>query len=62
MQGEREEDITDEDDKVRVEEALIRQGWQSHFHELLNEEGDRCIMPGIWSTQRDTVILGDVGV
>ncbi|XP_060203092.1 uncharacterized protein LOC132631539 [Lycium barbarum] len=36
--------IKDEGGKVLVEDALIRQRWQSYFHKLLNEEGDRNIV------------------
>ncbi|KAK4376815.1 hypothetical protein RND71_003111 [Anisodus tanguticus] len=38
--------IKDEDVKVLVEEAHIRQRWQSYFHKLLNEKGDGDIMLG----------------
>uniref|UniRef100_A0A1U7X3Y0 Uncharacterized protein LOC104234874 n=1 Tax=Nicotiana sylvestris TaxID=4096 RepID=A0A1U7X3Y0_NICSY len=38
--------IKDEDDKVLIDEALIRRRWYSYFHKLLNEEGDRHIMLG----------------
>ncbi|XP_019228143.1 PREDICTED: uncharacterized protein LOC109209336 [Nicotiana attenuata] len=31
--------IKDEDGRVLMEEAQIRQRWQSYFHKLLNEEG-----------------------
>ncbi|XP_075079628.1 uncharacterized protein LOC142164814 [Nicotiana tabacum] len=36
--------IKDEDDKILVEEACIRRMWQSYFHKLLNEDGDRNIV------------------
>nr|XP_009776232.1 PREDICTED: uncharacterized protein LOC104226047 [Nicotiana sylvestris] len=38
--------IKDEDDRVLMEEAQIRQRWQSYFHKLLNEEGDGNIVLG----------------
>ncbi|XP_070004497.1 uncharacterized protein [Nicotiana sylvestris] len=38
--------IKDEDGRVLMEEAQIRQRWQSYFHELLNEEGDGNIVLG----------------
>ncbi|XP_059310063.1 uncharacterized protein LOC132061229 [Lycium ferocissimum] len=38
--------IKDEDGKVLVEEALIRRRWQSYFHKLLNDEGDRDFVLG----------------
>ncbi|XP_060200332.1 uncharacterized protein LOC132628580 [Lycium barbarum] len=38
--------IKDEGGKVLVEDALIRRRWQSYFHKLLNEEGDRNIVLG----------------
>ncbi|XP_059315751.1 uncharacterized protein LOC132066460 [Lycium ferocissimum] len=38
--------VKDEDGKVLVDEALIRRRWQSYFHKLLNEEGDRDIVLG----------------
>ncbi|XP_075076449.1 uncharacterized protein LOC142163094 [Nicotiana tabacum] len=38
--------IKDEDDKVLMDEALIRRRWQTCFHKLLNEEGDRRIVLG----------------
>lgn len=38
--------IKDEDNKVRVEETLIRRRWQSYFHKLLNEERDKDIVFG----------------
>ncbi|XP_070029576.1 uncharacterized protein [Nicotiana sylvestris] len=36
--------IKDEDGKVLMDEALIRRRWQTYFHKMLNEEGDRCIV------------------
>ncbi|XP_070045597.1 uncharacterized protein [Nicotiana tomentosiformis] len=36
--------IKDEDDIVLMEEAHIRRKWQTYFHRLLNEEGDRSIV------------------
>ncbi|XP_070002817.1 uncharacterized protein [Nicotiana sylvestris] len=33
--------IKDEKGQVLMEEAQIKQRWQSYFHRLLNEEGDR---------------------
>ncbi|XP_060201884.1 uncharacterized protein LOC132630311 [Lycium barbarum] len=38
--------IKDDGGKVLVEDALIRRRWQSYFHKLLNEEGDRNIVLG----------------
>ncbi|XP_060184057.1 uncharacterized protein LOC132613816 isoform X1 [Lycium barbarum] len=38
--------IKDEHGKVLVEETLIKQRWQSYFHKLLNEEGERDIVLG----------------
>ncbi|XP_059310895.1 uncharacterized protein LOC132062320 [Lycium ferocissimum] len=38
--------IKDEDGRVLVEDTLIRQRWQSYFHKLLNNEGDRNIVLG----------------
>ncbi|XP_075098042.1 uncharacterized protein LOC107768873 [Nicotiana tabacum] len=38
--------IKDEDEKVLMDEALIRRRWQTYFHKLLNEEGDRRIVLG----------------
>ena len=38
--------IKDEDGQVLVQEARIRQRWQSYFHELLNEGADRDIVLG----------------
>nr|XP_018624640.1 uncharacterized protein LOC108942777 [Nicotiana tomentosiformis] len=38
--------IKDEDGKVLMDEALIRRRWQTYFHKLLNEEGDRRIVLG----------------
>ncbi|XP_070032477.1 uncharacterized protein [Nicotiana tomentosiformis] len=38
--------INDEDGKVLVEEACIRRRWQSYFHKILNEDGDRNIVLG----------------
>ncbi|XP_070017632.1 uncharacterized protein [Nicotiana sylvestris] len=38
--------LKDEDGRVLVEEAQIRQRWQSYFHKLLNEEGDGNIVLG----------------
>nr|XP_016461268.1 PREDICTED: uncharacterized protein LOC107784624 [Nicotiana tabacum] len=38
--------IKDEDGKVLMDEALIRRRWQTYFHKLLNEEGDRSIVLG----------------
>ncbi|XP_075080011.1 uncharacterized protein LOC142165334 [Nicotiana tabacum] len=32
--------IKDKDDRVLMEEAQIRQRWQSYFHKLLNERGE----------------------
>ncbi|XP_070008014.1 uncharacterized protein LOC142165211 [Nicotiana tabacum] len=36
--------IKDEDGKVLMDDAHIRHIWQSYFHKLLNEEGDRGIV------------------
>uniref|UniRef100_A0A1U7UYI2 Uncharacterized protein LOC104213306 n=1 Tax=Nicotiana sylvestris TaxID=4096 RepID=A0A1U7UYI2_NICSY len=36
--------IKDEEGRVLLEGAHIRQRWQSYFHRLLNEEGDRGIV------------------
>ncbi|XP_075097954.1 uncharacterized protein LOC142175268 [Nicotiana tabacum] len=36
--------IKDEDGNVLMDEALIRRRWQTYFHKLLNEEGDRHIV------------------
>ncbi|XP_009621031.1 uncharacterized protein [Nicotiana tomentosiformis] len=38
--------IKDEDGRVLMEEAQIRQRWQTYFHKLLNGEGDRDIVLG----------------
>ncbi|XP_059284900.1 uncharacterized protein LOC132038212 [Lycium ferocissimum] len=38
--------IKDEDGQMLVQETRIRQRWQSYFHELLNERGDRDIVLG----------------
>uniref|UniRef100_A0A1S3YNI6 Reverse transcriptase domain-containing protein n=1 Tax=Nicotiana tabacum TaxID=4097 RepID=A0A1S3YNI6_TOBAC len=38
--------IKDEEGRVLMEEAQIKQRWQSYFLRLLNEEGDRNIMLG----------------
>ncbi|XP_070034289.1 uncharacterized protein [Nicotiana tomentosiformis] len=38
--------IKDEDEKVLMDEVLIRRRWQTYFHKLLNEEGDRRIVLG----------------
>ncbi|XP_075077253.1 uncharacterized protein LOC142163991 [Nicotiana tabacum] len=38
--------IKDEEDRVLIEEAQIRRRWQTYFHKLLNEEGDRDIVLG----------------
>ncbi|XP_070022310.1 uncharacterized protein [Nicotiana sylvestris] len=38
--------IKDEDGRVLMEEAQIRQKWQSYFHKLINEAGDRNIILG----------------
>nr|XP_016439698.1 PREDICTED: uncharacterized protein LOC107765548 [Nicotiana tabacum] len=38
--------IKDEEGKVLVEETCIRRRWQTHFHKLLNEDGDKNIMLG----------------
>ncbi|KAG5591197.1 hypothetical protein H5410_041711, partial [Solanum commersonii] len=35
--------IKDEENKVLEEEVLIRRRWQTYFHKLLNEEGDKRI-------------------
>ncbi|XP_070028868.1 uncharacterized protein [Nicotiana sylvestris] len=38
--------IKDEEGRVVMEEAQIKQRWQSYFHKLLNKEGDRNIVLG----------------
>ncbi|XP_075074415.1 uncharacterized protein LOC142162017 [Nicotiana tabacum] len=38
--------IKDEDVKVLMDEALIRTRWQTYFHKLLNEEGDKHVVLG----------------
>ncbi|XP_070003228.1 uncharacterized protein [Nicotiana sylvestris] len=38
--------IKDEEGRVLLERAQIRQRWQSYFHKLLNEEGDSGIVLG----------------
>ncbi|XP_075077119.1 uncharacterized protein LOC142163870 [Nicotiana tabacum] len=38
--------IKDENGKVLMDEALIRRRWQTYFHKLLNEEGDKRIVLG----------------
>ncbi|XP_075076873.1 uncharacterized protein LOC142163482 [Nicotiana tabacum] len=38
--------IKDEEGRVLMEEAQIRRRWQTYFHKLLNEEGDRNIVLG----------------
>ncbi|XP_075074353.1 uncharacterized protein LOC142161960 [Nicotiana tabacum] len=38
--------IKDEEGQVVMEEAQIKQRWQSYFHKLLNKEGDRNIVLG----------------
>ncbi|XP_075095372.1 uncharacterized protein LOC142173656 [Nicotiana tabacum] len=36
--------IKDEDGKVLIDEAPIRRRWQTYFHKLLNDEGDKSIV------------------
>ncbi|XP_070046628.1 uncharacterized protein [Nicotiana tomentosiformis] len=36
--------IKDEEGRVLLDEGLIRRRWQTYFHSLLNEEGDRSIV------------------
>ncbi|XP_070048527.1 uncharacterized protein [Nicotiana tomentosiformis] len=38
--------IKDEEGRVLLNEGLIHQGWQTYFHSLLNEEGDKSIVLG----------------
>nr|XP_009592239.1 uncharacterized protein LOC104089116 [Nicotiana tomentosiformis] len=38
--------IKDEEGRLLLDEALIRQKWQTYFHKLLNDEGDRNIVLG----------------
>ncbi|XP_070013105.1 uncharacterized protein [Nicotiana sylvestris] len=38
--------IKDKDGKMLMDEALFRRKWQTYFHKLLNEEGNRCIVLG----------------
>ncbi|XP_070039503.1 uncharacterized protein [Nicotiana tomentosiformis] len=38
--------IKDEEGRVLLDEWLIRRRWQTYFHSLLNEEGDRSIVLG----------------
>ncbi|XP_070055997.1 uncharacterized protein [Nicotiana tomentosiformis] len=38
--------IKDEEGRVLMEEAQLKQRWQTYFHKLLNEEGERNIMLG----------------
>ncbi|XP_016452477.1 uncharacterized protein LOC107777029 [Nicotiana tabacum] len=38
--------IKDEEGRVLMEHAQIRRRWQTYFHKLLNEEGDRDIVLG----------------
>nr|XP_016483227.1 PREDICTED: uncharacterized protein LOC107803948 [Nicotiana tabacum] len=38
--------IKDEEGRVLIEEAQIKQMWQSYFHRLLNKEGDKNIVLG----------------
>ncbi|KAF3659980.1 hypothetical protein FXO37_13722 [Capsicum annuum] len=38
--------IDGEDGRVLVEDAFINKKWQSYFHRLLNDEGDRCVVLG----------------
>ncbi|XP_075077137.1 uncharacterized protein LOC142163883 [Nicotiana tabacum] len=38
--------IKDEEGRVLIEDAQIKQRWQSYFHRLLDEEGDKNIMLG----------------
>ncbi|XP_016510915.2 uncharacterized protein LOC107828165 [Nicotiana tabacum] len=38
--------IKDEEGRVLMGEVQIKQSWQSYFHRLLNEEGDRNIVLG----------------
>ncbi|XP_070050479.1 uncharacterized protein [Nicotiana tomentosiformis] len=48
--------IKDEKGRVLMEEAQIKRRWQTNFHKLLNEEGDRDIVLGIGEL-RDSPIL-----
>ncbi|XP_070047370.1 uncharacterized protein [Nicotiana tomentosiformis] len=36
--------IKDEDSRVLMEDAQIKRRWETYFHKLLNEEGDRDIV------------------
>ncbi|XP_070045783.1 uncharacterized protein [Nicotiana tomentosiformis] len=38
--------IKNEEDRVLLDEGLILRRWQTYFHSLLNEEGDRSIVLG----------------
>ncbi|XP_070005020.1 uncharacterized protein [Nicotiana sylvestris] len=38
--------IKDEDGRVLMEDAQIKRRWQTYFHKILNEEGDRDIVLG----------------
>nr|XP_009763263.1 PREDICTED: uncharacterized protein LOC104215207 [Nicotiana sylvestris] len=38
--------IKDEEDRVLLDNGLIRRRWQTYFHSLLNEEGDMSIVLG----------------
>ncbi|XP_070043167.1 uncharacterized protein [Nicotiana tomentosiformis] len=38
--------IKEEDGKILMDEALNKRRWQTYFHKLLNEEGDRRIVLG----------------
>ncbi|XP_070032945.1 uncharacterized protein [Nicotiana tomentosiformis] len=36
--------IKDEEGRVLLDDGLIRRRWQTYFHSLLNEEGDKSIV------------------
>ncbi|XP_070049236.1 uncharacterized protein [Nicotiana tomentosiformis] len=38
--------IKDDDGRVLMEDSQIKKRWQTYFHKLLNEEGDRDIVLG----------------
>ncbi|KAM3326203.1 hypothetical protein P3S67_001329 [Capsicum chacoense] len=41
--------IKEEDDRVLVEDTLIKKRWQSYFYRFLNDEGDRGVV--LWDLE-----------
>lgn len=54
--------IKEEDSIVLVENALIRERWQSYFHKILNDERDKVLLWETWRYLRRVVIIIIVGV